>query len=196
MYIAVGTQPDITYVVSHIASFLDCYRPDHWSTAIKVLHYLKGTHTLVLKLSGSDTHHLVGFTDSDYTNCPDTSHSIGGYCFSLGSGMISWSSCKQCTIADLSCYVEYAALHEASHEAIFLRELLNGVRLLPSDPTPIHYINDPASILSKDHVWHLRVKHIRVKYHHVRELVSDGEIKAIQVRSTNNVVDILTKSLV
>jgi hypothetical protein len=195
MYIAVGTWPDIAYAVSRLASFLDCYRPDHWSAAIKVLCYLKGTHTLALKLGGSDTHHLVGFTDSDYANCPDTSCSIGGYCFSLGSGMISWSSRKQRTVADSSCYAEYIALHEASHEAIFLRELLNGVGLLPSDPTPIHCDNDAASILSEDHVWHPRVKHIRVKYHHVRELVSDGEIKAIRVRSTDNVADILTKPL-
>jgi hypothetical protein len=109
--------------------------------------------------------------------------------------MISWSSRKQHTVADSLCYAEYIALHEASHEAIFLRELLNGVGLLPSDPTPIHCDNDAASILSEDHVWHPRVKHIRVKYHHVRELVSDGEIKAIRVRSTDNVADILTKPL-
>ena len=195
MYIAIGTRPDIAYAVGRLASFLDCYRPEHWEAAIRVVRYLKGTRSLALRLGGSDPVRLVGYSDSDYANCPDTSRSIGGYCFSLGSGMISWSSRKQRTVADSSCYAEYIALHEASHEAVFLRELLDGINLLPSLPTPIHCDNDAASILSEDHLWHPRVKHIRVKYHYVRELVSDGEIKATRVSSMDNVADILTKPL-
>jgi len=95
MYIAIGTQPDITYTVRCLASFLNCYRPEHWEAAIQVLHYLKGTHTLGLRLGYSGPLQLVGYSDSDYANCPDTSRSVRGYCFSLGSGMISWSSWKQ-----------------------------------------------------------------------------------------------------
>jgi hypothetical protein len=195
MYIATGTRPDISYAVSRLASFLDCYRPEHWGAAIRVLRYLKGTRSLSLKLGGSSPLTLTGFTDSDYANCPDTSRSVGGYCFSLGSGVISWSSRKQRTVADSSCYAEYIALHEASHEAIFLRELLTGLDLLSSPPTSIHCDNDTASILSEEHVWHPRVKHIRVKYHYIRDLVADGEIKVTRVRSADNIADILTKPL-
>ena len=195
MYITIGTRPDIAYAIGCLASFLDCYRPEHWEAAIQVLHYLKGTHTLALKLGSSNPLRLVGYSDSDYANCPDTSHSIGGYCFLLGSGMISWGSRKQCTVADSSCYAEYIALHEASREAVFLRELLDGLGLLFSNPTPIHCDNDTASILSEDHLWHPQVKHIHVKYHFVRELVSDGEIKATHIQSADNVADILTKPL-
>ena len=195
MYIAIGTRPDIAYAVGCLASFLNCYRPEHWKVAIHVLHYLKGTCSLVLKLGGQNSLHLVGYSDSDYANCPDTSHSIGGYCFSLGSGMVSWSSQKQRTVADSSCYAEYIALHEASHKAIFLRELLDEIDFLPTGPTPIHCDNNAVSILSGDHLWHPRVKHIRVKYHYIRELVSDREIKATQISSTDNTADILTKPL-
>ena len=195
MYVAIGSRPDIAYAVGRLASFLDCYCPEHWGAAIRVLCYLKGTRTLMLKLGGLNSHQLIGYSDSDYANCPDTSHSIGGYCFSLGSDMVSWSSCKQRTVADSSCYTEYIALHEVAHKAIFLRELLSGVGLLPSHPTPINCDNDTASILSEDHVWHPRVKHIRVKYHHVREIVSDGEVKITCVCSVDNVADILTKPL-
>ena len=195
MYIAIGTRPDIAYAVGRLTSFLDCYRPEHWGVAIRVLRYLKGTRSLSLKLGGPGPLHLVGYSDSDYANCPDTSRSIGGYCFSLGSGMISWGSRKQRTVADSSCYAEYIALHDASHEAVFLRELLDGLDLLPSYPTPIHCDNDAASILSEDHLWHPRVKHIRVKYHYIRELVSDGEVKATRISSSDNIADILTKPL-
>jgi hypothetical protein len=78
---------------------------------------------------------------------------------------------------------------------VFLRELLDGLQVLPSHPTPVHCDNNAAMILSEDHVWHAHVKHICVKYHYVRELVSDGELMVTRVRSADNTADILTKPL-
>ena len=195
MYIAVGTRPDITYAVGRLASFLDCYRPEHWDAATRVVRYLKGTRTLCLVLGGTNSLRLLGYSDSDYANCPDTSRSISGYCFTLGSGMISWSSRKQKTVTDSSCYAEYIALHEAAHEAIFLRQLLSGLHILPSSATPLHCDNDAASKLAEDHVWHSCTKHIRVKYHYIREQVLTGNLNVTRVHSHDNTADILTKPL-
>ena len=194
-YIAVGTRPDIAYAVGRLASFLDCYRPEHWEAAVRVVRYLKGTRLLSLQLGGLAPITLLGHSDSDYANCPDTSRSIGGYCFSLGGGAISWASRKQKTVADSSCYAEYIALHEASHEVVFLRELLANLTSAPPPPTIIYCDNDAASILTEDHVWHARVKHIRVKYHYIRELVTNKEVLVQRVRSLDNTADILTKPL-
>jgi hypothetical protein len=90
MYIAVGTQPDISYAVGKLSSFLDCYRSEHWEAAIHIVRYLKGTRTLGLRLGGTNKIRLIGYLDSDYANCIETSWSIARYCFTLGSGMISW----------------------------------------------------------------------------------------------------------
>ena len=89
MYIAVATRPNIAFAVGRLSSFLDCYTPDHWAAALRVLRYLKGTRTLRLILGSVRTPSLIGYSDSDYTNCPDTSHSISGHCHNLRSGMIS-----------------------------------------------------------------------------------------------------------
>ena len=194
-YLAVGTRPDISFTVGRLASFLDCYRPEHWEAAIRVVRYLKGTRLLTLQLGGTTPVKLIGYSDSDYANCPVSSKSIGGYCYSLGSGAVSWSSRKQKTVADSSCYAEYIALHDASHEAVFLRQLLSGVNLLPPSPTPLFCDNDAASQLTEDHIWHSRVKHIRVKYHYTRELVADGQLIVQRVRSHDNIADIMTKAL-
>jgi hypothetical protein len=141
-------------------SFNDCYLPDHWSAAICILCYLKGTKDISLVLGSDRTPSLIGYSDSDYANCVDTSRSISGYCFSLGSGIISWSSQKQKLVADSSCYTEYIALHDASHEATFLRQLLDGLGFSETAPTPLHCDNDAASHLTEDHVFHPHVKHI------------------------------------
>lgn len=154
MYICRGTRPDIAYTVSRLASYLDCYRPEHWHAAIHVLRYLKGTRSLSLCLGGTDPAQLHGYSDSDYANCPDDSRSVGGHCFSLGSGMISWSSKKQRLVANSSCYAEYITLHESAHEATFLRTVLDTLHFLPSSATPIYCDNIAASILTEDHVWH------------------------------------------
>ena len=113
-YLAVATRPDISFTVGRLASVLDCYRPEHWDAAIRVVCYLKGTRLLTLDLSGENPICALGYSDLDYNNCPDTSRSIGGYCFSLGTGMISWASHKHTHTMDSSCYAEYVSLHEAS----------------------------------------------------------------------------------
>jgi transposase InsO family protein len=203
-YIAVATRPDIAYAVGRLASFLDCYRPEHWSAAIRILRYLKGTRDLQLVLGGRSSLSLVGHSDSDYANCKDTSRSIAGYCFSLSSGMVSWSSKKQEITADSSCYAEYIALHESGRELLFLRQLLDGLGFLsnatPSTPnvnssTPLFCDNDAAVRLTQDYVWHSRVKHIRVKFHSIRELVRLGDTTISRVNSADNIADILTKPL-
>jgi hypothetical protein len=88
-YITIGMQPDIAFAVGCLSSFMDCYTPEHWSAAVCVICYLKGTRTLRLTLGGTNPICLVRYSDSDYTNCTETSRSISGYCFSLGSGAIS-----------------------------------------------------------------------------------------------------------
>jgi transposase InsO family protein len=195
MYLAVATRPDISYAVSRLSTFLDCYSPEHWAAAIRVLRYLKGTRAHVLVLGGKNSLNLSGYSDSDYANCLDTSRSVGGYCFTLGSGMVSWTSRKQKTVADSSCYAEYIALHEASHEIVFLRQLLEGLHFLPSGATQLLCDNDAASRLSEDHVWHSHTKHVRVKYHYIRELVNAGDVSVERVGTKDNTADILTKPL-
>ena len=194
-YLAVATRPDISFAVGRLATVLDCYRPEHWDAATRVVRYLKGTRQFSLDLSGTNPIRPIGFSDSDYANCPTTSRSIGGYCFTLGSGMVSWASRKQPVTADSSCYAEYISLHEASHEVLFLRQLLDGLHLSLSDATPLHCDNDAARQLTEDQRWHARVRHFHVKYHTTRELVELGELQIVRVRSSDNSADILTKSL-
>jgi len=198
-YIAVATWPDISFAVGRLASVLDCYHPEHWSAGLRVLRYLKGTCSLRLVLGGPTTSTLSGFCDSDYANCQDTSHSVGGYCFSLGSGIVSWHSKKHDHAGDSSCYAEYIALHTGSQETIFLRELLQKLRFLKSDtnrcpPTRLHCDNDAATQLSQESVFHSNTKHFHVKYHSICDNMRDGILQVVRIPSVDNLSDILTKS--
>jgi len=199
-YIAVATRPNISFAVGCLASVLDCYQPEHWSVALQVLQYLKGTRTLQLVLGGLTENTLAGFSNSDFANCPDTSCSIAAYCFGLGSSVISWCSKKCDNPTNSSCYSEYTALHGAAQEGIFLQQLLQELGLLESEPkkcppTSIFCNNDAAVRLSKDSVWHSNTKHFRVKLHYTHDQVRTGELQILCVPLAENVADILTKSL-
>jgi hypothetical protein len=174
-YAAVATHPNIAYAVSQLSSFHECYMPDHWAATVCMLRYLKGMKNLVLILGCNQAPSLIRYSDSDYANCVNTSHPISGYCYSLGSGIILWSSQKQKLTADSSCYAEYITLHDASHEASFLRQLLDGLRFSKPRSTPLHCDNDATSQLTEDHVFHPHVKHIRVKFHHIHDMVSEDK---------------------
>jgi hypothetical protein len=167
----------------------------HWNAAKCVVRYLKGTRDICLSLGGSGTTTLRGFSDSDYANCPDTRRSVSGYCFSLGSGLISWSCRKQKTVSTSSCESEYVAASEASKEAVWLRSLLLHLGHGQSHPTALFGDNNGALRLIEDASFHARVKHIDVRHHYVRECADRGEISVSYVPSSNNIADGFTKAL-
>ena len=132
----------------------------HWNVAIRVVHYLKGTQLLVLTLGGNPDLELFGFSDSSYADCPDTARSTMGYCFSVGSAIFSWSSCRQKTVTNSSCEAEYVTLSEASCEALWLRQFLREVQFLKPNPTVLLCDNNGAKSLSSDPTHHSHSKHI------------------------------------
>ena len=45
------------------------------------------------------------------------------------------------------------------------------------EPMMLYCDNNNAINISKNHVMHAKTKHIAIKYHYVRELVEDKEVK-------------------
>jgi hypothetical protein len=195
LYLSVASRPDITYAVQQLSQFLDSYSFAHWNAAIRVVRYLKGTRELKLILGGRNPVDLTGFTDSDWANCLDTRRSIGGYSFTLGSGVVSWSTRKQKTVASSSCEAEYTAAFECAKEAIWLRTLLSGIGFAPPGHTTILCDNNAAINLSEDPSLHQRVKHVDIKYHFLRERVHSNDLKLSYVNTNDNLADIFTKAL-
>ena len=210
LYPSLGSRPDICYVVRKLLEFLDCYRRSHWDAAIRVVCYLKGTQDLHLRLGGGDMT-LRGFTDSSWGDCQDGCRSSMGYCYTMGSGMISWSARKQKVVATSSTEAEYIAASESCKEAIWLRSMLT---LLPLPET-----NHPDSTKTSDHTtpgklttalfcdnngavclalnpqFHSRTKHFDIRYHYIRQCIENGEIAISRVPTNDNVADIFTKPL-
>jgi hypothetical protein len=101
-------------------------RHRHWIAAKHVLRYLRGSIAYGLRYISSGGVLLHGYADSDWAGSSLDRKSTSGYCFSLGSAMISWSSKKQGSIAQSTAEAEYIAASNASREAVWLRKLCLG----------------------------------------------------------------------
>src|SRR6266851_496290 len=102
---------------------------------------------------------------------------------------------KQRIIMDSSCYTEYIALYDSSHKLAFLCELLTSLSFALPATTPLLCDNNAARHLAEDHIGHPNVKHIRVKFHYIHELVEDSTVSLTHMCSADNTADILTKPL-
>ena len=139
----------------------------HWNAAICVMRYLKGTRNLCLTLGGNNKIKLLGYTDSDWANCLNTCRSVGGYCYSLDSGLISWNAKKQKMVAASSCKVEYVTVSESTKEAIWIHSLLNEINFKQDKLMTLNCNDNSAINLSEDPSLHSCVKHINIKYYFI-----------------------------
>ena len=55
--------------------------------------------------------------------------------------------------------------------------------------------NTSAINISKNPMMHAKTKHIAIKYHFVRELVEDKQVKMEYIHSKEHIADIFTKPL-
>ena len=63
------------------------------------------------------------------------------------------------------------------------------------EPVVMFCDNTSAINISKNPVMHSKTKHIAIKYHFVRELVQDKEIRLEYVHTKEQIADIFTKPL-
>ena len=200
-WIAKCTRPDISYVVGQLSQHYSAPTTRHWNAALRVLRYLKGTLNYSITYSNREamSMKLVGFTDADYAGDIIDRHSVSGYIYLLYSGPITWNSTKQRCVATSTTESEYIALAEASKQAQWLRTLLRELQYpqyLGDDLAVKIYSDNQACIaIAKDPISHSRTKHIDVRYHYIRELVTYNKV-AIEYLSTKEMVaDMLTKPL-
>jgi len=138
---------------------------------------------------------LKGWVDSDWGACTDMRRSTLGYVFSLGMGIISWSSKKQPMVATSSTEAEYITSCHGTKEAVWLQSLLNFLGFTQDGVTTIYCDNVGSNILTRDPLFHAWMKCIDIQHHYVCERVEAGDIHYTYIPSGANLANCLTKSL-
>lgn len=196
IYAMTCTRPDISWIVSKLSQTLANPKAENLVAAKHVLRYLKGTNDYELCFKKTDEDlNLIGFSDSDWASSIEDRRSTTGYCFSLNKQgpAISWKSKKQPTVALSTCEAEYIGLATTTQESMYLAQLLSGIDNREYRCTKMYGDNQGAIALSKNPVNRQRSKHIDVKYHFIRDALSEGKIDIAYCPSEDMVADILTK---
>ncbi|CAA7024844.1 unnamed protein product [Microthlaspi erraticum] len=177
MYSMVGTRPDLAYPVGLISRFMSNPIKEHWQAVKWVLRYIKGTVYTRLSFKKKGDFVVKGYCDSDYAGDPDNRRSISGMVFTAGGNVVSWSSSLQQIVALSSTEADYIAnLSEAVTEGVWLKRFAEELGF-PQDSVEFPCDSQSAIALSKNAVHHERTKHVAVKYHFIRDLISCGEFQ-------------------
>ena len=195
MYAAVMTRPDIAFAVSTLSQYLNSPHTTHIQAVTRVFRYLSSTKDRKLVLGGSHST-LIGYSDADWGS-QNHRHSISGFAFFIGGGVISWSSKKQPIITLSSTEAEYVALTHSSKDIIWIQKLLTELSSIFQFMvlTTLFCDNQGAIRLSKDSTFHGRTKHIDIHFHFIRQTISQGHISLTYCPTDDMIVDVFTKPL-
>lgn len=189
------TRPDLMFAASLISRFMSSPTQLHLAVVKRIMRYLKGTLEYGIWYKGGKESELIAYTDSDYAGDIDNSKSTSGYVFLMSGGAVAWSSRKQPIVTLSSTEAEYVAAATCACQAIWMRRILEEISHDQAGEMVVLCDNTSTIKLSKNAVMHGRSKHIRVRYHFLRDLSKQGIIKLVYCPTEVQLADVMTKPL-
>ena len=195
-YLALHTQPNITFVTNLLAQFTSSPTEAHCSSVKHLLQYVKGTKSMgILYTQTLDPNDgICGWADADYTTSLVSKKSTSGYVITMYGNPICWSAKKQCVAAQSTTEAEFVAINQCAKQLRWLTNLVLNLHIKIQAPI-LKNDNSGASIISKEAQLNENTKHIEVKFQYVLELVSKKQLEIQQVLTAETIADGLTKPI-
>ena len=137
-YAQVCTCPDLAFITGLLGRFQSNPRTENWKLVKKVLRYLQGTKGLIMTYRRSDSPHIVGYSDSDYTG--DDRKSTSGYVFTLAGVAISCKNLKQTVTTSSTIYAKFVVCYEAIGQVNWLKKFIPGLKVVEDIYRPLKVI--------------------------------------------------------
>jgi hypothetical protein len=198
LYAACLTRMDLCYATSRLARFCSNPAEHHLQAARHTLRYLSGTRDLGLTFNYSPARKLkldpIVYPDASWISEIDSGKSYSGVMTMLNGNPIHWWSKAQSLVALSSTEAEYVALGEASKDAVWLREWINGV-LGVYIPIKLRCDNQAAIKIVQNETDSARTRHYTARHHFVRDLIKHNQLSVDWTSTDTQAADLLTKSL-
>ena len=148
----------------------------------RIMSYLRGTDDFGLYYKRSENIELNAYIDVDQEGNIDDRKSTSGGALFLGRRLVTWTSKKKSCISQSTTKGEYVATAINYTNIVWTNHLLKGKKDIIK-PVILYCDNTSSINISKNLVMHAKTKHIVIKYHYVRELVEDKQVKMEYINS-------------
>lgn len=157
------TRQNIAYYVSCVSQFM--HSPSDMKAVYRILKYLKGTPGKGLSFKKSEARGVEIFTDVDWAGSISDRRSTFGYCSFVWGNLVTWRSKKQAVVARSSAEAELRSVAHGICEALWLKILLEELKMIVATPLKIFCDNRAAINISHNLLHHDRTKHVEVDRH-------------------------------
>nr|CAD40363.2 OSJNBa0093P23.9 [Oryza sativa Japonica Group] len=188
-------KPVSTPLAAHFRLSSDlCPQSDYDIEYMSRVPYSSAVGSLMYAMFGRSRDGLIGYVDSDFPGDLDRRRSLTGYVFTIGGCAVSWKASLQATVALSTTEAEYMAISEACKEALWLRGLYTELCGVTSCIN-IFCDSQSAIYLTEDQMFHERTKHIDVRYHFIRGVIAEGDVKVCKISTHDNPADMMIKAV-
>ncbi|KAJ1577966.1 hypothetical protein NDA12_000309 [Ustilago hordei] len=196
LWVANSTQPDLSLTMSVLARHMHEPSQEHYQAAQWVLCYLEGTKDVGLVYRGNMSQEpLIAHSDANWvSDATIQRRSTSGSVALVYGDPVAWKSATQKCISLSAIEAEFIAATEATHEVLFLKQLLCLIGIATGTPT-VYSDNTGCIQVSKDPAQHWKLKHIDTKYHFIHNNVQEGRVQIKYMDTTRNLADVLTKPI-
>lgn len=130
---------------------------------------MKGTpgRRILFEINGSVD--LEAYTNADYARSIVDRRSTRGYNTFLGGNLVTWKSKKQNVVLRSSAEAMFRAMKQGICELIWLKSILEDMRIKWDEPMKLYYDNKSAINIAHNLVQYDITKHIEVDRHFIKE---------------------------
>jgi hypothetical protein len=194
---------DLAFPVGMLTRVMHAPNETHLKQLLDLLKYINATKDWGLNFfrDTSMKYGMIfifyGYCDSSHADDLASSRSTGGYFFFLrrGQGCICSKSGQSPEVALSSTEAETIWACNAATQGAFIKQFLDELKIFGETSFELMEDSQPAINAQRKNVSQSRFRHIKIKYHYIRQLISEGWCKLVKIGTKDQVADIATKIL-
>jgi hypothetical protein len=199
LYAALGSRPDIAYAVGLLGRYASDPSIEHWGAIKHLLRYLNGTRNYELAVV-REQHDLpantvIAYSDADHAGDLDGARSTSGWLVFFNGALIMWKSKKQGLVAHSTMEAELIGMETAYRQSSWLRDVVQEIGKLHVRKAIILRGDNKAGANALDNGFPNATRHLRIRYHAIRDQIESGDLVLEHVGSNEQLADGLTKPL-
>jgi hypothetical protein len=194
---------DLALPVGMLTRVMHSPSEGHLNQLLGLLRYLNATKEWGLQFFRDKTVKygmnfiFFAYCDSSHADDVASSRSTGGWFFFLrkGQGCVCAKSGQTPDVALSSTEAETIWACSAANQGAYIKQFLDELQIFGDTSFELLEDSQPAINAQKKNVSQSRFRHIKIKYHYLRQLISEGWCKLVKIGTKDQMADIATKIL-